>query len=276
MKPASECTVLITGATDGLGKATAEWFAKEGARVLLHGRNEEKGSKTLGEIKNSSGNEKLEYYNSDFSFLQSVSELAEKIISNEEEIDIIINNAGIGGGPKSGNRRETSEDGFELRFAVNYLAQVLLTRKLLSLLKNGARIINVASIGQSELDFDDLGMENNYEGFDAYAKSKHALIMFTFDLADELKDRSIVVNAIHPATLMDTNMVDDHFGISQSTVEEGLEAVLHLSTSEDLEDVTGKFFDDKNHSEALSQAYDMEAREKLKNITEVILAEFIK
>lgn len=275
MKTISECTVLVTGATDGLGKAVAEWFAKKGARVLLHGRNEDKGSKTLDEIKNSSGNEKLEYYNGDFSSLQSVSELAGNIISNEEEIDIIINNAGIGGGPKSGSRRETSEDGFELRFAVNYLAQVLLTRKLLTLLKNGARIINVASVGQSELDFDDLDMVNSYEGFDAYAKSKHALIMFTFDLADELKGRSIVVNAIHPATLMDTNMVDDHFGSSQSTVEEGLDAVLHLSTSEDLEEVTGEFFDGKSHSKALSQAYDKEAREKLKNITENILDKYI-
>lgn len=275
MKPISKCTVLITGSTDGLGKATAEWFAKEGARVLLHGRNDEKGSKTLKAIKASSGNDKLEYYNGDFSSLRSVSELAGKIISNEKGIDILINNAGIGGGPKSGSRREISEDGFELRLAVNYMAQVLLTRKLLPLIKKDARIINVASVGQSELDFDDLDMEKNYEGFLAYARSKLALIMFTFDLASELKEKSIVVNAIHPSTLMKTNMVEDHFGSAQSTVEEGLDAVLNLSTSEDLEDVTGEFFDGRSRSKALSQAYDKVAREKLMKITEDTLSEFI-
>src|SRR5699024_8931468 len=172
MKPVSECTVLITGATGGLGKMTAEWFAQNGAKVLLHGRNEEKGYRTLEAIKNATGNQKLRYFNGDFSSLESVAQLAEEIVSNETELDILINNAGIGGGPKSQNERETSRDGFELRWAVNYLAQVLMSRKLLPLLNDSSRIINVASIGQAEIDFDDVDMEKTYEGYLAYARSK--------------------------------------------------------------------------------------------------------
>ncbi|WP_020006784.1 SDR family NAD(P)-dependent oxidoreductase [Salinicoccus albus] len=275
MKPISECTVLITGATSGLGRMTAEWFAQNGAKVLLHGRNEEKGYRILEEIKNTTGNQKLAYFNGDFSSLASVAQLAEKIVSNERELDILINNAGIGGGPKSRNEREISRDGFELRWAVNYLAQVLMTRKLAPLLNDGSRIINVASIGQSAIDFDDLNMEETYEGYLAYARSKLALIMFTFDLADELKDRGVNVNALHPSTLMDTNMVDKHFGSAQSTVEQGLDAVIFLAASEDIKDVTGEYFDGRKHSNAASQAYDNAARENLKTITQESLNSFI-
>lgn len=275
MKPISECTILITGATDGLGKMTAERFAQSGAKVLLHGRNEEKGYKTLEEIKNSTGNQKLEYFNADYSSLRSVDQLADRIVSNGAQLDILINNAGIGGGPKSERNREMSEDGFELRWAVNYLAQVLVTKKLSPLFNKGARIINVASIGQSELDFDDLNMEENYEGYLAYSRSKLALIMFTLDLSSDLKDKGISVNALHPSTLMSTNMVESHFGRAQSTIEEGLAAVEYLSTSEDLDDVTGEYFDGKRRSNAHPQAYDTDAREKLREITEESLAGYI-
>jgi len=275
MKPISECTVLITGATDGLGRITAEWFAQKGAKVLLHGRNEEKGYKTLEQMKHSTGNQQLKYFNGDFSSLRSVAQLAEKIVSNDTQLDILINNAAIGGGPKSQRKREISQDGFELRWAVNYLAQVLITKKLLPIMKDGSRIINVASIGQSELDFDDLNMEKTYNGYLAYSRSKLALIMFTFELSSELKDKGIRVNALHPSTLMGTNMVSDHFGSAQTTVEQGMAALKFLSTSEDLEDVTGEYFEGKKRSNALPQAYDTKAREKLKKITKDSLAAYI-
>lgn len=275
MKPLSECTVLITGATDGLGKMTAERFAQQGAKVLLHGRNEEKGRKTLEEIKQSTNNQKLEYFNGDFSSLSSVAQLAEKIISNDEQIDILINNAGIGGGPKSQSIHETSQDGFELRWAINYLAQVLLTKKLLPIIKEGARIINVASVGQSEIDFDDPNLEENYDGYLAYTRSKLALIMFTFDLSSKLKQRDICVNALHPSTLMSTNMVTDHFGQAQSTVEQGFSAVEFLATSEELEGVTGEYFEIKSRARAKTQAYDTKARKKLKQLTEDSLATYM-
>ncbi|SOC39091.1 SDR family NAD(P)-dependent oxidoreductase [Salinicoccus kekensis] len=275
MKQLSECTVLITGATDGLGKAAARWFAGKGAAVRLHGRNEDKGRRVLEEIEDATGNTDLKYYNGDFSSLDSVSQVSEEILDGEDHIDILINNAGIGGGPKSGGRRGTSRDGFEEIWAVNYLAQVLFTRKLRPLLKKGSRIVNVASIGQAEIDFDDLNIEHRYDGFLAYSRSKLALIMFTFDLAEELDGAGITVNAIHPATLMETNMVNEHFGRSQSSVEEGLDALVSLAASEDTEGVTGEFYDGRRRSKALGQAYDHEARRKLKAQTEEILSGYI-
>lgn len=272
MKQLSESTVLITGATDGLGKATAEWFAEKNAKVLLHGRNENKGQKTVEDIINKTGNKKLKYYNGDFSSLESVARVAEDILLDNEQIDILINNAGIGGGPKSGNQRETSKEAFELVWSVNYLSQVLFTRKLLTLMKIDSKIINIASVSQAKIDFSDLGTEKNYDGFLAYSRSKIALIMFTFDLADELAEKGISVNAIHPSTLMNTNMVKQHFGKSQTSVKQGLDAVTALAT---VDGITGKFFDGKNRSKALGQAYDKSAREKLKKITEDHLADYI-
>ncbi|MEI4283818.1 SDR family NAD(P)-dependent oxidoreductase [Tetragenococcus halophilus] len=275
MKSLSESTILITGATDGLGKMTAERFAKQGARILLHGRKEEKGFKTIEEIQQTTGNQDLKYFNGDFSSLQSVAKLAEKIKANNEKIDLLINNAGIGGGPKSQKQRELSQDGYELRWSINYLAQVLLTRKLLPMMKDHARIINVASIGQAPIDFNDINMEDHYEGYLAYERSKLALIMFTFDLATELQEREIHVNALHPSTLMSTNMVSDHFGPAQTSVEKGFSAVEFLATSKDLDEVTGEYFEGKTQAQANAQAYDREAREKLRQITKDSIANYL-
>ncbi|GMA46708.1 SDR family NAD(P)-dependent oxidoreductase [Tetragenococcus muriaticus] len=275
MKPLSDATVLITGATDGLGKMTAERFAKQGARVLLHGRNKEKGTQVLEEIKQTTNNQNIAYFNGDFSSLSSVAELSEQIISNDERLDILINNVGIGGGPRSKDEREISQDGFELRWAVNYLAQVLLTKKLLPIINEGARIINIASVGQSPIDFDDLKMEKNYDGYLAYARSKLALIMFTFDLSAELKERKINVNALHPATLMSTSMVKDHFGQAQSSVEEGFSAIEFLATSKNLDEITGRYFENKSQAQANAQAYDKEARKKLRQTTTDSIAAYL-
>lgn len=275
MKPLTQSTILITGATDGLGKMSAKRFAKQGARVLLHGRNKEKGEQVLEEIKQTTGNQKVAYFNGDFSSLYSVAQLSEKIISSSEQIDVLINNAGIGGGPKTQKKRETSQDGFELRWAVNYLAQVLLTKKLLPIIKEDARIINVASIGQSPLDFDDLNMEKNYDGYLAYTRSKLALIMFTFDLSTEKREKKISVNALHPSTLMRTNMVSDHFGKAQSSVDQGLAALEFLVTSKELDRITGKYFEGKTLAEANAQAYDEIAREKLKAYTKTSLSAYL-
>ena len=273
MKSLSESTALITGSTDGLGKATAEWFSEKGANVLLHGRNESKGQKTVEDIKDVTGSDRLKYYNGDFSSLDFVAAAADEILADGEKIDILINNAGIGGGPKSGSQRQTTEDGFELIWQVNYLAQVLFTRKLLPLMNEDSRIINVASVGQANLDFEDLDMEKKYEGFLAYSRSKLALIMFTFDLADELTAKNIIVNAIHPATLMKTNMVSEHFGIPLSSVKKGRKALTALASSKE---VTGEFFDGKRRAKALEQAYDIKSREKLKRMTEDHLYNYLK
>lgn len=275
MKINSEQTIFITGATDGLGKMVAGRLAKRGAHLILHGRNPEKGAATVRELQQASGNAHLTYCNADFSSLCEVKRLGEEVRNHFTSIDLLINNAAIGGGPKSAADRELSQDGFELRFAVNYLAQVLLTHTLLPAVKEpGSRVINVASIGQAPLDFGNLMLDHDYDGYRAYRQSKLALIMYSLDLADTMKGKKIAVNALHPASLMNTNMVMEHFGRVVTTVEEGCDALEYVATAPELEGVSGEYFEGKKRAKALPQAYDLEARRKLREITGELLAKF--
>jgi NAD(P)-dependent dehydrogenase (short-subunit alcohol dehydrogenase family) len=263
--------ILVTGATDGLGKQVARDLAAQGATVLLHGRSREKGEATLQEIRDATGNQKLMYYNADFSSLDAVRGLAEQIQADQDRLDVLINNAGIGAGSRPA-RRETSADGYELRFAVNYLAPFLLTYRLLPLLRRSAptRIVNVASVGQQPIDFDDVMLEDGYDGLRAYRQSKLAQVMFTFDLAEELSESGITVNSLHPASLMNTKMVleTDYFGGPMSTVEEGAHAVEYLATSPELDAVTGEYFNGEHRARANAQAYDKEARRRLRMLSQ--------
>ncbi|MEJ2658208.1 MAG: SDR family NAD(P)-dependent oxidoreductase [Desulfobacterales bacterium] len=262
--------ILITGATAGLGKQVARDLAAREATILLHGRSREKGDATLREIRDATGNQKIIYYNADFSSLDEVRRLSEKIQADQKRLDVLINNAGLGAGTRQ-SRREESADGHELRFAVNYLAPFLLTHRLLPLLRRSvpARIVNVASVGQQPLDFDNLMLENGYDGLRAYRQSKLALVMFTFDLAEELKESGITANSLHPASLMPTRMVleTDYFGSPMSTIEEGAQAVEQLAASPDLDGVSGEYFDGKQRGRANSQAYDREARRRLQMLS---------
>lgn len=270
-------TVLITGATDGLGKRVAADAAKAGATLILHGRNAEKGKKLLAELKASANNDNIVYYKADFSSLAEVKLFSEEVLSNHPQLHVLINNAAIGGGPKGSNRRELSKDGYELRFAVNYLSHFLLTQKLLPLLlKSGsARIVNVASIGQSPLNFNDIHLEKRYDSFDAYAKSKLAQIIFSFELAERLRNTGVVVNCLHPATLMNTNMVADFFGRTASTVEEGAAVVEYVAFASETENITGAYFNQMRQASANSQAYDVEARKKLWQLSEQLTKAFL-
>jgi NAD(P)-dependent dehydrogenase (short-subunit alcohol dehydrogenase family) len=184
---------------------------------------------------------------------------------------VLINNAGTGAGSRQ-SRREKSTDGYELRFAVNYLAPFLLTHRLLPLLRRSApaRIVNVASVGQRPIDFDNVMLEDGYDGLRAYRQSKLGLVMFTFDLAEDLRKSGITVNSLHPATLMSTRMVleTDYFAGPMSTVEEGAHAVEYLATSPELGGVTGEYFDGKQRARANAQAYDKEARRRLRILSE--------
>jgi len=262
-------TVLITGSTDGLGLLISEHLAIQDATVLMHGRNNEKGKLLVDGLYDQTKNEKLTYYNGDFASLMEVKSLSEKILNEQQHIDILINNVGIGSGK---NEREISRDGIELRFAVNYLSHVLLTEKLLPLLKAGtSNIINVASIGQEAIDFSNLMLENKYDGFFAYKQSKTALIMYTFDLAEKLKSNDIKVNAIHPASLMNTKMVLEGWGYSLTKVEQGAEAVENLLFAT----TTGEYYDGKKLSKAIPQAYDPKARAELRSVTWGLLDGFI-
>jgi NAD(P)-dependent dehydrogenase (short-subunit alcohol dehydrogenase family) len=268
--------ILITGATDGLGKEVTKRALLGGATVLVHGRNKPKGEKLISELINETNNDKIKYYNADFSSLQQVKELSQQILSEHDKIDVLINNAAIGGGPKGGAERELSEDGFELRFTVNHLAHFLLTQNLLPVLKTSApsRIVHVSSIGQLPIDFDDVMMEKKFDSYTAYCRSKLAQILYGFELAEKLEGSNVTVNSLHPATLMDTNMVHEFFGKVASTINDGADVVDHVAFSTETESVTGKYFNQKREAKANAQAYDNDARKKLWQVSEDLVKPF--
>ena len=265
MRNVDEATVLVTGSTDGLGKLTARDLAAAGATVLLHGRDPERGEAAMRELREATGNDKLRYYLADFSSLDEARRLADEIRADHDRLDVLINNAGVFAGEQT-----VTEDGYELTFAVNYLAPFLLTRLLLPLLRasSSSRVVNVASAGQSPVSFDDPMLERRYDGMRAYAQSKLALVMFTFDLAEELEGTGVTANCLHPATLMDTKMVFEAFGRASSSVQEGADATFYLAASPELEGVTGKYFDGKREARADGQAYKKEARDRLRQLSE--------
>jgi NAD(P)-dependent dehydrogenase (short-subunit alcohol dehydrogenase family) len=260
-------TVLVTGSTDGVGKLVAQRLAQAGAHVLLHGRSREKGLRTLADIRAATGSDKLEFHLADLASLNEVRGLADMVSARHERLHLLINNAGIGFGPRDAMRREISRDGYELRFAVNYLSGFLLTHLLLPSLRAPARIVNVSSAGQYPIDFDDVMLVRGYEGTRAYRQSKLAQVMFTFDLAEQLKGSGITVNCLHPATFMNTNMVIESGYSPTSSVEEGAEAILQLAVSVDLEGKTGRYFDGKREARANAQAYDTAARQRLRDLS---------
>ena len=260
-------TVLITGSTDGVGRYVAGALAKLGAELLIHGRDAPRAKSLIDDIA-ASGHAPPTFYQADLSSLDSVRKLASTIASRHKRIDVFISNAGIGS-MNDGPQRQVSADGYELRFAVNYLSGFLLAYLLLPLIKAAApaRIVNVASLGQHPIDFDDVMIVKNYSGSRAYAQSKLAQIMFTIDLANELEGTGVTVNSLHPATYMNTTMVRAGGITPISTVEEGGAAILHLATGDDVAGKSGLFFNGMNETRANPQAYDAEARRRLRRLS---------
>ncbi len=259
-------TVFVTGGTDGLGKATALLLARDGARVALHGRDRAKGDAVMKEIHAATGNARLELYLADFADLRQVRELAKAFQARHETLDVLVNNAGVGlfGGEAAGERQVT-RDGEELHFQVNYLAPFLLTHLLLTPLLKAApsRVVNVASLGQAPIDFEDVMLERRYSGMQAYSQSKLAQIMFTIDLAERLRPSGVTVTALHPGTFMDTNMVRQSGFQPQSKVEDGAAAVFRLAASPEVQGETGTYYNQLGPGRANAQAYDPDARSKL-------------
>lgn len=266
MPLASPPVVLITGATDGLGRAVAQQLAAGGAILHLHGRSAEKLAETAAAITAATGNAQVHTHRADLSSLDEVRGLADAVIAATPRLDVLINNAGIGSGRPDLTTREESRDGHELRFAVNYLATFLLTVRLLPLLRASApaRVVNVASIGQAPIDWDDVMIEHGYAGGRAYGQSKLAQISFGFALAERLgDDAGVSVTSLHPATYMPTKIVLQQAGHSIDTLEEGVAATVRLAASPDVEGVTGRFYDRQAEATPDAQALDAEARARL-------------
>jgi NAD(P)-dependent dehydrogenase (short-subunit alcohol dehydrogenase family) len=235
-------SVLITGSTDGLGRALAAELRRRGHDVVVHGRDRGRVEAVAREVG------AVGAHVADFARLDDVRALAEAA----RGVDVLVNNAGV-----IVPERRLSEDGIELTFQVNHLAGFLLTLLMLP-----PRTVNVASIGQRAPDFDNLMLERGYEGYRAYAQSKLAQIMFTFELAELRPD--LVVNALHPATLMDTKMARDTFGMTRSTVAEGVEATAAVV---EIEDSSGRYFDGRRPARADAAAYDRGIRRQLWDVS---------
>lgn len=258
-------TILITGATDGIGKETARQLAMMNAQVILHGRNPDKTKKVQKEIIIDSSNEKVDVLIADFSSMDQVRSLADQVISQYQHLEVLINNAGL-----YTTSKQTTSDGFELTFAVNHLSHFLLTNLLLDLVKASApaRIITVSSSAHFDADFDitDLNAEKNFNGWNAYSVSKLANLLFTFALARRLKGSGVTVNSLHPGFIK-TNILGKHFA-NQKPVEEGAETPVYLASSPEVAEISGEYFERKQISPSSELSRNEPLQEKLWEISE--------
>ncbi len=268
--------VLITGGTSGIGKAAALALAEMGAEVVVTGRNEEKGRAAVEEIRRESGNEKVSLMLADLAVQAEVRRLAEEFQERHDRLDVLVNNAGV----IQGQRTETP-DGIETTLAINHLAPFLLTNLLLDLLEQSApsRIITVSSDAQrwGKIDFDDLQSERRYRAFPVYGMTKLANIMFTYELAERLRDTGVVVNCMHPGS------VNTEFGKNNRSPftllfrafkpfmrspEKGADTIVYLAASPDVEGMTGKYLSDRKVMAASEEAYDESVRKRLWEVSE--------
>ncbi|MFW5714010.1 MAG: SDR family oxidoreductase [Brevefilum sp.] len=253
-------TVLITGATDGIGEETARQLAEKGARVLVHGRDREKAHQVQGEIAHATGNEQVEIVIADLAAMENVRALANEVRERVEHLDVLINNAGV-----YMEEYVETPDGFELTFAVNHLAHFLLTEQLLDLLKQSspARIITVSSSAHASarVDLNNLNAEKKFHGWGAYCLSKLGNLLFTFALARRLERTGVTANALHPGAI-NTKMLQKAWGMMGRPVSEGAETPVYLASSPEVSDVNGEYFVDKAIARPSEKAHDRVLQEK--------------
>lgn len=247
--------ILITGSTDGIGKLAAAKLAGEGHLTILHGRNPQKLSETLEEIKNLTKNDNVQGFVADFSEMESVREMAGMIINEFSKLDVLINNAGVYNSNESHNK-----DGIDMRFAVNYLAPVLLTRELMPLLEKAEepRILNLSSAAQSSVSDKALEGDKDLSEGEGYAQSKLALTMWSFYLAKEFPRMSVI--PVNPGSLQNTKMVREAFGTTWSAPDKGANILYELAVLENYRGMSGKYYDNDKGSfgQAHADAYNEE------------------
>jgi NAD(P)-dependent dehydrogenase (short-subunit alcohol dehydrogenase family) len=263
-----ERVALVTGATDGLGRGVAERLVADGWVVHVHGRDEARLETTAEALRAAGEPGRVHTHRADLAALGEVRALADEV-AQLDRLDVLINNAGIGSGAPDAPTRQESRDGYELRFAVNYLAGALLTLRLLPLLRRSApaRVVMVSSLGQAPLDFDDVMLERSYDGTRAYSQSKLAQIAFANELASRVDPAELTANSLHPSTFMPTKIVLEEVGRSVDSLEDGVAATVRLAADPVLEGVSGRFFARTEESTPHPQAEDPEARRRLWELT---------
>ena len=268
---------MVTGATSGIGQVTAAALAMQGAHVIVVGRNRAKAQQVVGEIRRQTGNDAVWYLLADFSDLQQVRELAAAFSAQYSQLDVLVNNAGT-----YFNTRHPAPGGVEMTFHVNHLAHFLLTNLLLNTLTASApaRIVNVTSRAHEydNMDFDDLGFERSYFGMKAYARSKLANLLFTYELARRLAGSGVTVNAVHPGGVA-TDIWRTNFpvlgpaikwvmSLFALTPEEGADTLIYLASSPDVEGVTGKYFVEREVIASSPLSYDEQVAARLWEVSE--------
>lgn len=266
-------TILITGSTDGIGKLAATKLAKDGHEIYLHGRNSQKLDKVISEIKAQTNNPHIKGFVADFSDLAVVQQMATQINQEVSKIDVLINNAGVFKIPVA-----TNKDGLDSRFVVNFFAPYLLTKELLPLLQKGTapRIINLSSAAQAPVSHDALVGKIQVGAQAAYAQSKLALTMWSFELAKQIKDVGVI--AVNPGSLLNTNMVKVAYGEYWSSADKGGNILYDLAVADEYEGITGKYFDNDmgkikgTFGTAHSDAYDERAIGELIRVTDMVVS----
>ncbi len=267
---------LVTGATNGIGKATAQALAQMGATVVIVGRDAQKAARVTGEIRAASGNQNVDWLLADLSSQQDVRRLADEFKSKYSHLHVLLNNAG-----GTFSTRQFSMDGIEMTFALNHLAYFLLTNLLLDTMKASApaRIINVSSDAHSggKIEFDNLQGERSYSSFGPYGNSKLANILFTIELAQHLEGTGVTVNALHPG-LTSTGFGKNNPGFFMKIMgvvipliarspEKGAQTSIYLATSPEVQSITGKYFVDCKVTQPAPQAADSAVARKLWDVS---------
>jgi NAD(P)-dependent dehydrogenase (short-subunit alcohol dehydrogenase family) len=274
--------VLITGATDGLGKETARALARMGATVIAHGRNPAKAAKTVREIQRETGNANVATLLADLSSLQQTRDLAAQFKATHDRLDVLVNNAGA-----AFLRRRETVDGYEMTFALNHLSMFLLTNLLLDVIRASApaRIVNMASSAhyRGHIDFDDLQRaRKKYRFFDAYGDSKLANVLFTYELARRLDGTGVTANALHPG-FVSTNIGMNNIPllgglvrrvimplVTEKNAADGARTGIYLTSAPEVEGVTGKFFIDEQETRSSDESYNEDVQRRLWAVSEAL------
>ena len=246
-------TILITGATDGIGLATAKMLLEQGHHLLLHGRNPQKLEDVAKTLSSESAGDEIETYVADLSNISNVKKLADEVAEKHDSIDVLINNAGVF---KTSETR--TKDDLDVRFVVNTLAPFSLTKQLLPLLGSAGRVVNLSSAAQAPVNIDALNGREKLDDMGAYSQSKLAITMWTRIMAEELKDGPMIV-AVNPGSLLASKMVKEGFGVAGNDINIGADILTRAALSDEFANASGKYFDNDSgqfatpHQDALNQ-----------------------
>ncbi len=260
--------ILITGSTDGIGKLAATKLAGEGHQIYIHGRNGDKVAGTIAEIKSATNNEQIGGFVANFANLESVKSMAAEVKNQLMSLDVLINNAGV-----FYSQVPLNKQGYDLRYVVNYLAPFVLTEELIPLLEKGTdpRVINLSSAAQSSVSFDVLAGKANTPINAAYAQSKLALTMWSFHLATQVKDVTVI--AVNPGSLLNTKMAKEAYGHYWAPADKGADILSKLALADEHRNHSGEYYDNDSggYAHAHSDAYDKQLVGRLIQFTNKLI-----